>query len=148
MLIYKLILFLIFSDDEALLGQLHYVCIYRFLNINLQTDFLSFQMMKHSWDSYVKYAWGHNELKPISRRGHSASIFGSSQFGATIVDGLDTLYIMGLMDEYKRGRDWVAQSLTFQGVSRPPAPPTPANEQRGCFAARLIGRGSHLVMNR
>ena len=52
--------------------------------------------MKHSWDSYVQYAWGSNELKPISRQGHSASIFGNTAMGATIVDGLDTLYIMGL----------------------------------------------------
>lgn len=73
-------------------------------------------MMKHSWDSYVKYAWGQNELKPISRKGHSASIFGSTAFGATIVDGLDTLYIMGLEDEFKAGRDWVATQLSFQGV--------------------------------
>ena len=38
--------------------------------------------------------------------------------GATIVDGLDTLYIMELMDEYKKGRDWVAKSLSFQWVSQ------------------------------
>ena len=74
-------------------------------------------MMKHAWDSYVKYAWGANELKPISRRGHSASIFGNTAFGATIVDGLDTLYIMGLEEEFKKGRDWIATSLTFEGVS-------------------------------
>ncbi|ELU14315.1 hypothetical protein CAPTEDRAFT_228579 [Capitella teleta] len=75
------------------------------------------EMMKFSWDQYATYAWGHNELKPISRKGHSASIFGNSALGATIVDGLDTLYIMGLMDEFKKGRDWVATALQFQGAS-------------------------------
>ena len=79
--------------------------------------FLSLQMMKHAWDMYEKYAWGQNELKPISRKGHSASIFGNTALGATIVDGLDTLYIMGLKDEYKKGRDWIAQNLHFTGVS-------------------------------
>ena len=74
-------------------------------------------MMKHAWDSYVKYAWGQNELRPISHRGHSASIFGNSALGATIVDGLDTLYLMGLKDEFKQGRDWIATQLTFSGVS-------------------------------
>ena len=73
-------------------------------------------MMKHAWDSYVKYAWGSNELKPISRKGHSASIFGNTALGATIVDALDTLYIMGLEDEFKAGRDWVAAQLNFAGV--------------------------------
>ncbi|KYQ47770.1 Mannosyl-oligosaccharide 1,2-alpha-mannosidase IB [Trachymyrmex zeteki] len=72
-----------------------------------------FRMMKHGWDNYVRYAWGKNELRPISKRGHSASIFGASNMGATIVDGLDTLYIMGLHDEFKQGRDWIAENLDF-----------------------------------
>ncbi|KOC60511.1 Mannosyl-oligosaccharide 1,2-alpha-mannosidase IB, partial [Habropoda laboriosa] len=71
------------------------------------------KMMKHGWDNYVRYAWGKNELRPISKRGHSASIFGASNMGATIVDGLDTLYIMGLHDEFKQGRDWIAENLDF-----------------------------------
>lgn len=73
----------------------------------------------------MKYAWGANELKPMSHRGHSASIFGNTAFGATIVDGLDTLYIMGLTEEFKKGRDWIATSLTFEGVSGV-KDPTPA----------------------
>lgn len=71
------------------------------------------EMTKHAWDNYVRYAWGENELRPISKRGHSAGIFGKSALGATIVDGLDTLYIMGLFDEYKMGRDWIATSLSL-----------------------------------
>lgn len=73
-------------------------------------------MMKHSWDNYVRFAWGKNELRPISKRGHSASIFGAMSLGATIVDGLDTLYIMGMMDEYKAGRDWIANSLDINSL--------------------------------
>lgn len=73
-------------------------------------------MTKHAWDSYVKYAWGSNELRPISRRAHNNAIFGSVSLGATIVDSLDTLYIMELDEEYKTARDWVAQSLTFEKV--------------------------------
>lgn len=73
-------------------------------------------MMKHAWDNYVRYAWGKNELRPISKRGHSASIFGTMSLGATIVDGLDTLYIMGLKDEYKAGRDWIASSLDINSL--------------------------------
>ncbi|KAI5738393.1 hypothetical protein M8J77_006389 [Diaphorina citri] len=71
------------------------------------------KMMKHAWDNYVTYAWGKNELKPLSRRGHSGSIFGSAELGMTIIDGLDTLYIMGLTDEYEDGKKWVAESLTL-----------------------------------
>lgn len=37
---------------------------------------LVFQMMKHAWDSYRQYGWGHNELKPLAKKGHSTNIFG------------------------------------------------------------------------
>lgn len=73
-------------------------------------------MMKDSWDNYAAHAWGHNELKPLSQKGHSASIFGSAKIGATIVDALDTLYIMGLHEEYQKARDWVASELDFDTV--------------------------------
>ncbi|CAB4068260.1 MAN1A_C [Lepeophtheirus salmonis] len=82
------------------------------MTVKDKRDFVR-NMMKHAWDNYAKYAWGSNELRPISRRGHSASVFGSSPMGASIVDGLDTLYIMGLMDEYKKGRMWVEENLDF-----------------------------------
>jgi mannosyl-oligosaccharide alpha-1,2-mannosidase len=74
------------------------------------------QMMKHAWDNYVRYAWGKNELRPITKRGHSASIFGSMSLGATIVDGLDTLYIMGLEEEFKQGRDWIAENFDINSA--------------------------------
>ena len=73
--------------------------------------FHSFQMMQHAWDGYEKYAWGKNEVRPVSLRGHSASIFGSSNMGATVVDALDTLYIMGMTEEFKRARQWVDENL-------------------------------------
>ena len=73
-------------------------------------------MMKFAWDGYVNHAWGMNELRPISKTGHSASIFGSSSMGATIVDALDTLYIMELKDEFQKARNWVAASLNFNQV--------------------------------
>ncbi|KAG5283195.1 hypothetical protein AALO_G00039380 [Alosa alosa] len=71
------------------------------------------EMMKHAWDSYRQYGWGHNELKPLAKKGHSTNIFGNSQMGATIVDALDTLFIMGLRDEFKDGQEWIEQNLDF-----------------------------------
>lgn len=32
--------------------------------------------MNHAWNNYKRYAWGLNELKPISKEGHSSSLFG------------------------------------------------------------------------
>lgn len=39
-------------------------------------------MMKHAWDSYRQYGWGHNELKPIAKKGHSTNIFGKPDTAA------------------------------------------------------------------
>ena len=68
-------------------------------------------MMKHAWDSYVTIAWGKNELRPVSRSDHNASYFGSSSMGATIVDSLDTLFIMGFSEEFEKAKAWVAEHL-------------------------------------
>ena len=70
-------------------------------------------MTLHAWRGYKAYAWGRNELRPISKRGHTAGIFGRQDMGATIVDALDTLYIMGLQDEFNEGRAWVQDNLDF-----------------------------------
>ncbi|CAH1112085.1 unnamed protein product [Psylliodes chrysocephalus] len=63
---------------------------------------------KHAWKGYKKFAWGHDHLKPISES--YSDWFG---LGLTIVDSLDTMFIMGLKEEYKEGRDWVEKHLNF-----------------------------------
>lgn len=70
------------------------------------------EMMKHAWDSYRRYAWGSNELRPVSQTGHSSNLFGSIK-GATIVDALDTLYIMEMFEEFDAATDWVEKNLDF-----------------------------------
>ncbi|GMH03863.1 hypothetical protein Nepgr_005702 [Nepenthes gracilis] len=65
--------------------------------------------MLHAWSSYEKYAWGQDELQPQSRSGVNS--FGG--LGATLIDSLDTLYIMGLDEQFQRAREWVATSLDF-----------------------------------
>ncbi|KAH9383711.1 alpha-Mannosidase class I a [Haemaphysalis longicornis] len=75
------------------------------------------EMMKHAWDNYERYAWGENELRPVSKKGHSAGIFGKTAMGATIVDGMDTLYLMGMAEEFQRARNWVADNLSLNDVN-------------------------------
>lgn len=70
-------------------------------------------MMKHAWHGYAKYAWGFNEVKPISKIPHTESIFGGEALGASIVDGIDTLFIMGLKEEYLAARTWIENNLNF-----------------------------------
>ncbi|XP_052390776.1 mannosyl-oligosaccharide 1,2-alpha-mannosidase IA-like [Carassius gibelio] len=70
------------------------------------------EMMQFSWDNYKRYAWGSNELRPVSKQGHSSNLFGSLK-GATIVDALDTLYIMEMYDEFEAATEWVDKNLDF-----------------------------------
>ncbi|MCL7049661.1 hypothetical protein MKW94_030705 [Papaver nudicaule] len=65
--------------------------------------------MLHAWTSYEKYAWGQDELQPQTKNGVNS--FGG--LGATIVDSLDTLFIMGLDEQFQKAREWVATSLDF-----------------------------------
>ncbi|PSS18182.1 Mannosyl-oligosaccharide 1,2-alpha-mannosidase [Actinidia chinensis var. chinensis] len=65
--------------------------------------------MIHAWSSYEKFAWGHDELQPQTKNGVDS--FGG--LGATLIDSLDTLYIMGLDEQFQRAREWVANSLDF-----------------------------------
>lgn len=53
-------------------------------------------VFKKSWDGYKEHAWMHDELKPMS--GTFRDPF--AQWGATLVDALDTLWIMGLKEEF------------------------------------------------
>ncbi|KAK8008979.1 glycosyl hydrolase family 47 [Apiospora marii] len=50
-----------------------------------------------SWNSYKKHAWMYDELTPVSGRGKDT--FGG--WAATLVDSLDTLWIMELRDEFR-----------------------------------------------
>lgn len=40
---------------------------------------LTLQMMKFAWDNYKRYAWGKNELRPLTKNGHIGNMFGEFQ---------------------------------------------------------------------
>ncbi|XP_021893165.1 mannosyl-oligosaccharide 1,2-alpha-mannosidase MNS1-like isoform X2 [Carica papaya] len=65
--------------------------------------------MLHAWTCYEKYAWGQDELQPETKNGVNS--FGG--LGATLIDSLDTLFIMDLHEQFQRAREWVANSLDF-----------------------------------
>lgn len=41
--------------------------------------------MRHAWDAYEKYAFGANELRPLSKRPNEASVFGGGNTGFKIL---------------------------------------------------------------
>ncbi|WP_454761324.1 glycoside hydrolase family 47 protein [Caulobacter segnis] len=65
-----------------------------------------------AWQAYVAKAWGKDEINPVS--GTSRSFFIEGQdLGLSLVEALDTLWIMGLDAEFQAGVDWVQSSLSF-----------------------------------
>uniref|UniRef100_A0A8D2Q9T4 alpha-1,2-Mannosidase n=1 Tax=Zonotrichia albicollis TaxID=44394 RepID=A0A8D2Q9T4_ZONAL len=67
-------------------------------------------MMKFAWDNYKQYALGKNELRPLTKNGHIGNMFGGLR-GATVIDALDTLYIMELEEEFQEAKQWVEKSF-------------------------------------
>uniref|UniRef100_A0A1A8LIZ7 alpha-1,2-Mannosidase n=2 Tax=Nothobranchius pienaari TaxID=704102 RepID=A0A1A8LIZ7_9TELE len=63
---------------------------------------------RHAWKGYKDYAWGHDELKPISKS--FGEWFG---LGLTLIDSLDTMWIMELKEEFLEARSWVEKELSF-----------------------------------
>ncbi|VEL36709.1 unnamed protein product [Protopolystoma xenopodis] len=70
-------------------------------------------MMKKAWDGYVNFAWGSNELRPQSKGPHNPDVLGTIPMGASIIDGMDTLYIMGMDQEFEAATTWVKNALAF-----------------------------------
>ena len=70
----------------------------------VQAEFL------HAWNGYKKYAWGHDDLKPLSKTYHDW--YGQSLL-MTPVDALDTMILMGLKDEAKHTREYIDKNLSF-----------------------------------
>ncbi|KAF7556215.1 hypothetical protein G7046_g6359 [Stylonectria norvegica] len=57
-----------------------------------------------SWDAYKLYAWGQDELMPLSGKGKQSF----SGWSAQLVDALDTLWIMDLKDDFHKAVQEVA----------------------------------------
>ncbi|KAJ3384625.1 hypothetical protein HDU84_002844 [Entophlyctis sp. JEL0112] len=58
--------------------------------------------LSHAWDGYVQYAWGEDELKPISKEGESWL-----HMGLTILDALDTAWVLGNKTIFNAALNWV-----------------------------------------
>ena len=64
----------------------------------------------HAWRGYEQYAWGHDDLRPLSKTYHD-------WYGQTLlmtpVDALDTMILMGLKDEAEKTRTFIVENLSF-----------------------------------
>ena len=64
----------------------------------------------YAWNAYKQYAWGHDELKPLTQGYHD---WYSHTLLMTPVDALDTMILMGLKDEADKTREFIVKNLSF-----------------------------------
>ncbi|KAG6450711.1 ER degradation-enhancing alpha-mannosidase-like protein 2 [Manduca sexta] len=67
------------------------------------------EMFQHAYDSYLRYAYPYDELRPLSCDGMDT--WGS--YSLTLIDALDTLAIMGNYTEFNRVADILLQKKNF-----------------------------------
>ncbi|MFZ0453377.1 MAG: glycoside hydrolase family 47 protein [Ignavibacteriaceae bacterium] len=64
----------------------------------------------HAWNGYKEYAWGHDELKPLSksyRDWYKVSLY------MTPVDAFDTMVLMGLKKQADEAKELILNHLSF-----------------------------------
>lgn len=54
------------------------------------------EAFRHAWKGYKDFAWGHDELRPLSKS--YSEWFG---LGLTLIDALDTMWILQLKEEFE-----------------------------------------------
>ena len=64
----------------------------------------------HAWNGYKKYAFGHDDLKPLSKTHHD---WYPQSLLMTPVDALDTMIIMDLKDEAATTKEYILANLSF-----------------------------------
>jgi mannosidase alpha-like ER degradation enhancer 2 len=64
----------------------------------------------HAWNGYKKYAWGHDDLRPLTKSFHD---WYAQPLLMTPVDALDTMIIMGLKNEADTTKKYILDNLSF-----------------------------------
>lgn len=64
----------------------------------------------HAWQGYRQYAWGHDDLRPLTKSYHD---WYEQPLLMTPVDALDTMILMGLTDESEKTRTYIVENLSF-----------------------------------
>lgn len=65
--------------------------------------------MRNAFNSYLRDAWKMDEYNPITQKG------ASSNNGIMIIDSLDSLYLMGLKEEFTKAEKFVQEDFYLEG---------------------------------
>lgn len=64
----------------------------------------------HAWNGYKKYAWGHDDLKPLSKSFHD---WYNESLLMSPIDAFDTMVLMGLNKEASQVKNLIFEKLSF-----------------------------------
>src|SRR5262252_5156096 len=68
--------------------------------------------MRWAWQNYRERSWGKDQIKPLSGGSESFPLK-NHHLGLSLIEALDTLWVMGLDEEFRDGVDWVKANLDF-----------------------------------
>jgi mannosidase alpha-like ER degradation enhancer 2 len=97
-------IFLVFAIVSTSLAQTKGKIDKKQLANQVKSEFL------HAWNGYKKYAWGHDDLKPLSK---SYKDWYAESLLMTPVDSLDSLYLLGFKQEADATRKYITENLSF-----------------------------------
>jgi mannosyl-oligosaccharide alpha-1,2-mannosidase len=66
----------------------------------------------HVWNGYKRFAWGHDQLNPVSGT-YSEFFVPGHPIGLSIIEALDTLYVMELDADLAAGVNWIERNVNF-----------------------------------
>jgi len=69
--------------------------------------------MAWAWRNYVERAFGHDQIKPVSGGAEEFFFPNGPGLGLSMVEALDTLYLMGLDAELESAVSWITRNLRF-----------------------------------
>lgn len=97
----------------------------------------------HAWEGYKSKAWGMDELKPVT--GKSKNTFNG--WSATLVDAMDTMWIMGLTKEFEAAVEFV-RKIDFYTSTRNEIPvfETTIRYLGGLLGAYDVSNGKYPVL--
>ena len=98
---------------------------------------------EHAWRGYTEYAWAQDEVKPVS--GGKRNPFNA--WGATLVDSLDTLWVVGMEKEFEEAVEAV-KNIDFTISPRPDIPvfETTIRYLGGLIAAYDVSGKKHIAL--
>lgn len=68
------------------------------------------EAVKHAWQGYKQYAWGADDLKPLTKE---PKVWYKKSMLMTPIDAFDTFILLGLTQEAKEAKDIILEKLDF-----------------------------------